>query len=268
MMTVPNRKHASIPAAADSSGPVSDAVTGNIAGAAQASEETGAAASQVLSTAAELSRQSEHLGAEVARFLAAVRSARQGPGRDPPAPAPAARHGPNGPAARGSRCRARAGLPGPGVPQVQDCGERLRALSRASEAAVDRPDRSLGEPGPEDRGTGDTLRHLPGFPRGLPDRPQHLPLGAGPRECAPHRWGWAVTSRDGRPGRAVAHLRRPVPDLASRPRPRSGPGASAPVRRASARGDAGLRAHRSAHHRCCGRPVLDSIACGCGRLRR
>ncbi|SFF63280.1 methyl-accepting chemotaxis protein [Methylobacterium sp. yr596] len=51
------------------------AVTGNIAGVAQASEETGAAAGQVLSAASELSRQSEHLGAEVARFLATVRAA-------------------------------------------------------------------------------------------------------------------------------------------------------------------------------------------------
>ncbi|SFL69779.1 methyl-accepting chemotaxis protein [Methylorubrum salsuginis] len=50
-------------------------VTGNIAGVAQASEETGAAATQVLSAASELSRQSEHLGAEVARFLATVRAA-------------------------------------------------------------------------------------------------------------------------------------------------------------------------------------------------
>jgi methyl-accepting chemotaxis protein len=50
-------------------------VTGNIAGVAQASEETGAAASQVLSASSELSRQSEHLGAEVARFLATVRAA-------------------------------------------------------------------------------------------------------------------------------------------------------------------------------------------------
>jgi methyl-accepting chemotaxis protein len=52
-----------------------NAVTGNIAGVAQASEETGAAASQVLSAASELSRQSEHLGSEVARFLATVRAA-------------------------------------------------------------------------------------------------------------------------------------------------------------------------------------------------
>ncbi|XYD11379.1 methyl-accepting chemotaxis protein [Methylobacterium sp. NMS12] len=52
-----------------------NAVTGNIAGVAQASEETGAAAGQVLSAASELSRQSEHLGAEVGRFLATVRAA-------------------------------------------------------------------------------------------------------------------------------------------------------------------------------------------------
>ena len=50
-------------------------VTGNIAGVAGAAEETGAAASQVLVSAAELSRQSEHLSAEVARFLATVRAA-------------------------------------------------------------------------------------------------------------------------------------------------------------------------------------------------
>ncbi|PXW61360.1 methyl-accepting chemotaxis protein [Methylobacterium sp. B4] len=50
-------------------------VTGNIAGVARASEETGAAASQVLASASELSRQSEHLGAEVQRFLAGVRAA-------------------------------------------------------------------------------------------------------------------------------------------------------------------------------------------------
>ncbi len=50
-------------------------VTGTIAGVAQASEETGVAASQVLSAASELSRQSEHLGAEVERFLATVRAA-------------------------------------------------------------------------------------------------------------------------------------------------------------------------------------------------
>ncbi|MGX7704874.1 methyl-accepting chemotaxis protein [Methylobacterium sp. Gmos1] len=50
-------------------------VTGNIAGVAGAAEETGAAASQVLGAATELSRQSEHLAAEVARFLDTVRAA-------------------------------------------------------------------------------------------------------------------------------------------------------------------------------------------------
>ncbi|KQQ11950.1 chemotaxis protein [Methylobacterium sp. Leaf123] len=50
-------------------------VTSNITGVAHASEETGAASSQVLSAASELSRQSEHLGAEVARFLSTVRAA-------------------------------------------------------------------------------------------------------------------------------------------------------------------------------------------------
>ncbi|WCS28925.1 methyl-accepting chemotaxis protein (plasmid) [Methylobacterium sp. NMS14P] len=50
-------------------------VTGNIAGVAGAAEETGAAASQVLGAASELSRQSEHLSAEVGRFLATVRAA-------------------------------------------------------------------------------------------------------------------------------------------------------------------------------------------------
>ena len=50
-------------------------VTGNIAGVAQASEETGAAATQVLDAASELSRQSEHLTAEVDRFLTTVRAA-------------------------------------------------------------------------------------------------------------------------------------------------------------------------------------------------
>ncbi|UMY17051.1 methyl-accepting chemotaxis protein [Methylobacterium organophilum] len=47
----------------------------NIAGVAGAAEETGAAASQVLGAASELSRQSEHLAAEVGRFLATVRAA-------------------------------------------------------------------------------------------------------------------------------------------------------------------------------------------------
>ncbi|MCJ2087505.1 methyl-accepting chemotaxis protein [Methylobacterium sp. E-005] len=50
-------------------------VTHNIAGVAGAAEETGAAASQVLGAASELSRQSEHLAAEVGRFLATVRAA-------------------------------------------------------------------------------------------------------------------------------------------------------------------------------------------------
>ncbi|MGT2479352.1 methyl-accepting chemotaxis protein [Methylobacterium oryzae CBMB20] len=52
-----------------------DEVTSNITGVAKASEETGAAATQVLGAAGELSRQSEHLGAEVARFLGTVRAA-------------------------------------------------------------------------------------------------------------------------------------------------------------------------------------------------
>ncbi|MCJ2068492.1 MCP four helix bundle domain-containing protein [Methylobacterium sp. J-030] len=50
-------------------------VTHNIAGVAGAAEETGAAASQVLGAASELSRQSEHLAAEVGRFLSTVRAA-------------------------------------------------------------------------------------------------------------------------------------------------------------------------------------------------
>ncbi|GLS52703.1 chemotaxis protein [Methylobacterium gregans] len=50
-------------------------VTSNIVSVAKASEETGAAASQVLASASELSRQSEHLSAEVRRFLATVRAA-------------------------------------------------------------------------------------------------------------------------------------------------------------------------------------------------
>ncbi len=50
-------------------------MTANIGGVAQASEETGAAASQVLSAAAELSRQADRLGSDVARFLATVRAA-------------------------------------------------------------------------------------------------------------------------------------------------------------------------------------------------
>ena len=51
------------------------AVTATIAGVAQAAEETGAASAQVLASATELSRQSEHLGSEVQRFLATVRAA-------------------------------------------------------------------------------------------------------------------------------------------------------------------------------------------------
>jgi methyl-accepting chemotaxis protein len=50
-------------------------VTTNITGVASAAEETGASAGQVLSAASELSRQSEHLGAEVRRFLDNVRAA-------------------------------------------------------------------------------------------------------------------------------------------------------------------------------------------------
>jgi methyl-accepting chemotaxis protein len=50
-------------------------VTGNIAGVADAAAQSGAAASQVLGSASELSRQSEHLSAEVQRFLDTVRAA-------------------------------------------------------------------------------------------------------------------------------------------------------------------------------------------------
>ncbi|GLS71729.1 hypothetical protein GCM10007890_37420 [Methylobacterium tardum] len=50
-------------------------VTNNIAGVAGAAEQTGTAASQVLGAASELSQQSEHLTAEVVRFLASVRAA-------------------------------------------------------------------------------------------------------------------------------------------------------------------------------------------------
>ncbi|QGY04024.1 HAMP domain-containing protein [Methylobacterium mesophilicum SR1.6/6] len=50
------------------------AVTGTIAGVAVAAEKTGRAASQVLGGASELSRQSDHLAAEVRRFLASVRA--------------------------------------------------------------------------------------------------------------------------------------------------------------------------------------------------
>ncbi|WP_267424465.1 methyl-accepting chemotaxis protein [Methylobacterium sp. GC_Met_2] len=50
-------------------------VTSNISGVAGAAEGTGAAASQMLGAASELSRQSEHLAAEVGGFLATVRAA-------------------------------------------------------------------------------------------------------------------------------------------------------------------------------------------------
>ncbi|MFH6785680.1 MULTISPECIES: methyl-accepting chemotaxis protein [Methylobacterium] len=51
------------------------AVTRTIEAVAGAAEETGAAATQVLAASSELSRQSEQLSAEVARFLATVRAA-------------------------------------------------------------------------------------------------------------------------------------------------------------------------------------------------
>ncbi|TGD95850.1 methyl-accepting chemotaxis protein [Methylobacterium nonmethylotrophicum] len=50
-------------------------VTSNIAGVASAAEATGTAAGEVLTSASELSRQSEHLAAEVTRFLASIRAA-------------------------------------------------------------------------------------------------------------------------------------------------------------------------------------------------
>jgi methyl-accepting chemotaxis protein len=50
-------------------------ITRNIAGVAEASDHTGAAATQVLASASELSRQSEHLGSAVSRFLNTVRAA-------------------------------------------------------------------------------------------------------------------------------------------------------------------------------------------------
>ena len=50
-------------------------VTANITGVARAAEETGSAASQVLSSASELSVQSERLRTEVNAFLATVRAA-------------------------------------------------------------------------------------------------------------------------------------------------------------------------------------------------
>jgi len=50
-------------------------VTSNVTGVATAAEETGAAATQVLTSASDLSRQSKHLGGEVARFLSKIRAA-------------------------------------------------------------------------------------------------------------------------------------------------------------------------------------------------
>ena len=50
-------------------------VRSNIVGVAHAAESTQEAAGQVLSAASDLSRQSEHLGAEMAQFLASVRAA-------------------------------------------------------------------------------------------------------------------------------------------------------------------------------------------------
>ncbi len=47
----------------------------NIVGVAQAAGTTEGAAGHVLSAASDLSRQSEHLGTEMARFLATVRAA-------------------------------------------------------------------------------------------------------------------------------------------------------------------------------------------------
>ena len=51
-----------------------DATT-NISGVAQAAEKTGAAAAQVLTSAYDLSQQSDHLSSEVERFLSTVRAA-------------------------------------------------------------------------------------------------------------------------------------------------------------------------------------------------
>ncbi|KMO14339.1 methyl-accepting chemotaxis protein [Methylobacterium platani] len=52
-----------------------DEVTHNVAAVASAAEQSGLSAGQVLSASSELLRQSEHLGAEVHRFLATVRAA-------------------------------------------------------------------------------------------------------------------------------------------------------------------------------------------------
>ena len=51
------------------------AVTANVGGLAAAADETGTAASRVLASATELSRQSEHLDAEMGRMLASLRAA-------------------------------------------------------------------------------------------------------------------------------------------------------------------------------------------------
>ena len=56
-------------------GALSAAAAAGGTGVARAADETGAAASQVLGAASELSRQSEHLSAEVTRFLDTVRAA-------------------------------------------------------------------------------------------------------------------------------------------------------------------------------------------------
>ncbi|MCJ2036365.1 methyl-accepting chemotaxis protein [Methylobacterium sp. J-068] len=50
-------------------------VTRNVSGVAGAAEQTGAAAAQVLASASALSHQSEHLGGQVAHFLATIRAA-------------------------------------------------------------------------------------------------------------------------------------------------------------------------------------------------
>jgi methyl-accepting chemotaxis protein len=52
-----------------------DEVSSNIAGVTQASGEVGAAATQVLNSASGLSKQSERLKTDVARFLDTVRAA-------------------------------------------------------------------------------------------------------------------------------------------------------------------------------------------------
>ena len=52
-----------------------ESVTGNVAAVAGAAEQSGLSAGQVLAASSALSHQSEHLGGEVARFLASVRAA-------------------------------------------------------------------------------------------------------------------------------------------------------------------------------------------------